>query len=343
MTKSSALARALVFVLLSPALAYSQTVDTVYLNSDYQETVKEQAAFYKITEYKITEFKYRIETYFISGALKSKKSCLDELCIQQDGPYVEFYENGQKESEGKYAKGSPSGKWSEWYENGQLSSSGYYADGAKYGIWNSWYKNGNPKEVLEYIGSSRNPEHRQYELREYWTPNGEKQVDKGDGNAKYFYEGSSVVSSEGEYKNGYKVGIWRGYRENGNLWYTETYKKSNVSGTSIDENGQKYEYQTFLEQPNPEDGMAGLYKYVGKNMRYPNEARRKGIEGKVFIQFVVSKNGDLINIKTIKGIGGGCNEEAERVIKTAPKWNPGKQRGQPVEVRMILPITFKLS
>ncbi len=95
-------------------------------------------------------------------------------------------------------------------------------------------------------------------------------------------------------------------------------------------------------QPEPLGGMAAFYQYVQKNLKYPAQARRMGIEGKVFVQFVVDKDGSLINVKAVKGIGAGCNEEAVRVIKNAPKWKPGKQRGREVKVKMILPIIFKL-
>jgi len=96
------------------------------------------------------------------------------------------------------------------------------------------------------------------------------------------------------------------------------------------------------DQPEPKGGMAAFYEYVGKNLKYPAQARRMGIEGKVFVEFVVDKDGSITNVKAIKGIGAGCDEEAKRVIEKAPKWSPGKQRGRPVKVRMILPITFKL-
>lgn len=97
------------------------------------------------------------------------------------------------------------------------------------------------------------------------------------------------------------------------------------------------------DQPAPPGGMAAFYQYVAKAMKYPNQARRMGIEGRVFVQFVVDKAGNLTEVRAIKGIGAGCDEEAVRVLKNAPKWSPGKQRGRPVKVRMILPITFKLS
>jgi protein TonB len=96
------------------------------------------------------------------------------------------------------------------------------------------------------------------------------------------------------------------------------------------------------DQPEPKGGMAAFYEYVGKKLKYPAQARRMGIEGKVFVEFVVDKDGSITDVKAIKGIGAGCDEEAIRVIQEAPKWKPGKQRGRPVKVRMILPITFKL-
>jgi protein TonB len=96
------------------------------------------------------------------------------------------------------------------------------------------------------------------------------------------------------------------------------------------------------DQPTPNGGMSAFYQFVQKKLKYPAQARRMGIEGKVFVQFVVDKDGSLTEVQAVKGIGAGCDEEAERVIKSAPKWNPGKQRGRAVKVRMILPITFKL-
>ena len=96
------------------------------------------------------------------------------------------------------------------------------------------------------------------------------------------------------------------------------------------------------DQPGFPGGMGAFYTYVSKNLKYPNQARRMGIEGKVFVQFVVDKQGNITEVSAIKGIGAGCDEEAARVIKSSPKWSPGKQRGKAVKVRMILPITFKL-
>ncbi|MEQ8546892.1 MAG: energy transducer TonB [Cyclobacteriaceae bacterium] len=97
------------------------------------------------------------------------------------------------------------------------------------------------------------------------------------------------------------------------------------------------------DQPEFPGGMAAFYKYVGDNMKYPSTARRMGIEGRVYVQFVVDKVGNVTEVKAVKGIGAGCDEEAERVLRQSPKFKPGKQRGRAVKVRMVLPIIFRLS
>ncbi|MEO9884647.1 MAG: energy transducer TonB [Balneola sp.] len=90
--------------------------------------------------------------------------------------------------------------------------------------------------------------------------------------------------------------------------------------------------------PELKGGQAGLQKRVN----YPQVAIRAGIEGRVTVQFVVNENGDVVNPRVIRGIGGGCDEEALRVVRSA-KFSPGMQRGRPVQVQMSLPILFKLS
>jgi protein TonB len=77
-------------------------------------------------------------------------------------------------------------------------------------------------------------------------------------------------------------------------------------------------------------------------MRYPAEARRKGVEGRVFIEFVINEDGSISNTKPLKGIGAGCDEEALRVVANSPAWIPAKQDGKTVRQRMVVPIVFSL-
>lgn len=89
-------------------------------------------------------------------------------------------------------------------------------------------------------------------------------------------------------------------------------------------------------------GVQAFYKFVQTKMKYPAQARRMGIEGKVYVQFIVDKDGSVTDVQAVKGIGAGCDEEAVRVLQSSPKWSPPKQRGVPVKQKIILPITFKL-
>jgi periplasmic protein TonB len=98
-----------------------------------------------------------------------------------------------------------------------------------------------------------------------------------------------------------------------------------------------------VEEPAaPVGGLQAFNQYVAKTLKYPAQARRMNIEGKVFVEFVINRDGSIVDVKVMKGIGAGCDEEAVRVIQNAPAWKPGKQRGKPVRQRMVLPITFRL-
>jgi len=85
-----------------------------------------------------------------------------------------------------------------------------------------------------------------------------------------------------------------------------------------------------------------LRKYLGRTVKYPAMAKDAGISGRVYVNFVVMEDGRISKIKLLKGIGGGCDEEAMRVVKKMPRWNPGKQRGRNVRVSYNLPINFVL-
>ncbi len=101
-------------------------------------------------------------------------------------------------------------------------------------------------------------------------------------------------------------------------------------------------YQVVEEQPEFPGGMSKLYVYLQKNVKYPPAARESGIQGRVYVNFVIEKDGAVSRVRVIRGIGGGCDEEAVRVVKNMPRWKPGVQRGKPVRVSFNLPIKFTL-
>lgn len=100
---------------------------------------------------------------------------------------------------------------------------------------------------------------------------------------------------------------------------------------------------TAVEQePSFVGGINKFYQYLQGIIRYPNLAKRYNVQGKVFITFIVEKDGSLSDIKVVRGIGSGCDEEAVRVLAKSPKWNPGVQNNRPVRVQYTMPIRFTL-
>lgn len=97
------------------------------------------------------------------------------------------------------------------------------------------------------------------------------------------------------------------------------------------------------QQPEFQGGYEAMMNFIKKNMRYPASARRMGVDGTVYVSFVVSKDGSISEVKTIRGISADCDKEAMRVVSMMPPWRPGKQNGKPVFVRFVLPIKFKLN
>jgi len=97
------------------------------------------------------------------------------------------------------------------------------------------------------------------------------------------------------------------------------------------------------ESPGYPGGDEARMRFLRDNIRYPAIARESGIQGTVFIQFVVERDGSITDVRVVRGIGGGCDEEAVRVVQMMPRWTPGKQRNRAVRVQFMMPIRFTLS
>lgn len=111
-----------------------------------------------------------------------------------------------------------------------------------------------------------------------------------------------------------------------------------------DEGERAPEVFTIVEQmPEFEGGDMALMKWLAKNLEYPRQALRTQIEGTVMVSFMIDEQGQVKDVTLVRGIGMGCDEEAIRVISSMPSWKPGKQNGQAVRVRRILPIKFKIT
>jgi len=114
------------------------------------------------------------------------------------------------------------------------------------------------------------------------------------------------------------------------------------SNTEARYEGKLYDLASVELAPEFQGGQTALGRYLGSRLRYPAGARQNKIQGKVYIGFIVEKNGSLADFKVVRGIGAGCDEEAIRVLKSSPAWRPGMANGKPVRTSYVLPITFML-
>ena len=87
-------------------------------------------------------------------------------------------------------------------------------------------------------------------------------------------------------------------------------------------------------------GQEEMMKFIQDNRQYPDEAKSQNLHGRVIVSFIVEKDGSLSNVKVMRSLGSGCDEEAVRVINSMPKWKPGKNSGKEVRTKMLVPITF---
>ena len=113
----------------------------------------------------------------------------------------------------------------------------------------------------------------------------------------------------------------------------------------VKEEVEEAEEEVFLvveEDPEFPGGLDALSKFIADNIKYPQLAKENNITGKVFVSFVVEKDGRVGQVKILRDIGGGCGNEAVRVVKMMPRWKPGKQRGKAVRTQFNLPVNFDL-
>ncbi len=120
----------------------------------------------------------------------------------------------------------------------------------------------------------------------------------------------------------------------------ETQPKADAPEAIVPDDDDKV-YDVVEQQPEFPGGQAGMMKFLAETIKYPAEAAKKGIEGRVIVQFVVGSDGTVGNVNIMRGVDPLLDKEAVRVVGTMPKWTPGKQDGKPVAVKYTIPVTFR--
>ncbi len=152
------------------------------------------------------------------------------------------------------------------------------------------------------------------------------------------------VQQEGTYENGRKIGEWNSFYKDGKLAGKEVYDAYGKKGITeyFFNDGRPAKYEDLFSPPSFNGGIEAFYRYLASEIRYPKQAAKDGVTGTVYVSFTVKKDGSVEDVKAEKSPNYELADEAIRIIQRSPHWNPGKDFGEPVNVKYNVPIKFSL-
>ena len=284
--------------------------------------------------------------YFKDGVTVTNNNMADYRRVIQEPDsgskfynFYEFYTDNTDKTIGKLSKFEPNlvyeGELKRFNKKGILVEKTNYVNGKPVGESSTYYANGQLARVILYTEAEKSePQKRStFKVISGFDSLGVQFIKDGNGHLQL------NKSEEGDYVNGYKDGEWKGIISKDS--YVEKYDNGYfLEGFATLENGTKKKYKSAEEKPAYPGGISQFYKYLGKNFKYPSEALRNKISGKLYLGFVVEKDGKLSNYKFKNDLGYGTREEAVRVLNECTKWNPGLQHGIPVKVSYNININL---
>lgn len=308
----------ILFVLIFSRVAFAQEQSTIkYLDSLGKPATKESFFKYQVLKKENPETeKYILQIFDKEDHLISSSFYSDAAAQKRNGESISYYKNGNKRSIITYIDNKPVGNFFTWYENGS------------------------PKEESIYLDVTWASAKRE-KMINFWNEKHEKTVIDGNG---FLESKDDYFSEKGSYKEGFKDGKWIGNSLKKVFSYEEIYADGElVSGVSFESDGTKNEYTTLEVRPEPKKGMQHFYEYISKNFHSTDLAYVNKVKGKIILAFVVDKDGEIIEIKVVKGLGYGLDEEAIRVLSSYGKWKPALQKGRRVRCSYNIPLNLDYS
>jgi len=305
----------LTFSLLCTALTcFAQEQTFYYKKNNRKVELKDSADYIRVvrapepgtTLYKVTD-------YYKNGKLKLTGESTKDYPVYFQGKKITYFENGVKSSESEYNNDKLIGFINEFFPNGKLY---LVKDPAK-----------EPFSDDNIIAN--------------YDSLGKQLVTTGNGYCKLYDEDFKVLAAEGAVKEGKRDGVWN--FKNDGATRVETYAQGKfLEGTHTTAEGEIIKYTKRDIPPEFRGGAKGFTMFLENTIRYPAIERNNKIQGKVFIGFVVEKDGTLSNITSLRAPNEGLANEAIRVLQLSPAWSPGIQYGRPVRVQYTVPINFSL-
>jgi TonB family protein len=233
----------------------------------------------------------------------------------------DYYISGHIQMAGTYRSINPdfkTGGFRYWYENGQLQIKCNFLNNRLNGEYLEFYENGRPKISRRYVNGLIDGTEKTWSL-------------------------SGFIAKVVEYKLGARHGKFLTYYDNGQLIRKDIYKNDEfIKGRCFTREGKDTAYFKYFIMPGFQGGIEGFKKFILEGIRYPEEARENNEEARVYLNFTVDKQGNVIKARIVKSDKDYFNEEVMRVISLSPKWIPGRKDGKIINVSITIPIIFKI-
>jgi TonB family protein len=327
------------FLLGLPLFAAAQKKDTVfkYLDQNLNFTTEKKSTYIGVAI-------KREEAWFFYALYPDTTPLLkayykDKNLKIKEGPYCLYYPKNIKAKEGTYHNDKMLGVWKFWYPNGNLKDSGFVKDNVFSGQWKSWYKDG--KIMSDYSFSNfetfDKTKYLNYTEDISTLTNGIVQ-----GPFTTWYQNGNKEAT-GNFNNNLMDGEWKWYHENGNRATIETYEKGVVTNLKcFDTTGKEADDYCSISKPALLKNYGDYKQYIYQYLTWPEEAKKKGIEGEVTVQFRVTKTGQLENLK-ITSSYIVLNKAVEELFAGMKEWYPAISHNRAIDEEEEFVIPFRLN
>jgi len=324
-------------------LAKKDTVIVYYNGSDEVVKDKNWATYYR----KIflgTDETVGVLDYYQSGIRKMSGFFETKEMLTKVGHFIYYDHQGNKIREGNFENDEKVGEWQSWFASGSKISEGVYKDGKMNGLWNGWYENGARRYEGVYINDKEDGEWFQWYGNDTLKNKGNYLAGKREGEWKLWFKDGGI-EQEGVYIEDKREGEWLFYFESGLVSATVEYE--NDKGLKVvfwNEEGVEVPFDGVLERdPEFKGGVKAMNQFISKKLYYPELAREQSIQGTVYIQFLVQKDGTLSEFEVLKSVHPLLDDEAMRVLKLMPRWTPGVSHNRIIDLEFIIPVNFRIA
>lgn len=331
----------LLFFTANISFGQNKNDKTIYLDSIEKETTEGNHKYIRIIkDYHLKKDSYKVIEYYKSGIVKEECTYTDTKLTKLTGTSYYYHENGKLDQEYTPAQKGDSISKSLFYDQtGTLESEMLTNELSDKGTITYYYPNGSKKEI-QVFDFNRSPKKWFVQVLQFWDTQNKHMVINGNGS--YLIENENEKIS-GKIKNGNRIGTWTVIDKKAQVTEIEHYNNEGdfLEGTRTEKDGNAIIYTELESEAKPKNGFQHFDNYIGRNFKFTPEALKNKISGKVILEFTVETNGKISQLRIIKGLGYGLDEEAIRVISSYESWIPARQNGKAVKAKLALPLNLR--